>query len=123
MITCIFSFSKIFFTEFVIVKLISFSFTPLIPTFPESVPPCPASKTTIPSDFSASPIVSISSFNSFCKFFETFQQPAISPVIIRIPIINLIFLCKKTTSLHIFYLYAMRSRFLTYLLFNLHTEK
>ena len=38
-------------------------------------------------------------------------------------IINLIFLCKKTTSLHIFYLYAMRSRFLTYLLFNLHTEK
>ena len=33
------------------------------------------------------------------------------------------FSLQKTTSLHIFYLYAMRSRFLTYLLFNLHTEK
>ena len=46
-ITSIFSFSSNLLISFAISRLISFSFAPLIPTFPESLPPCPLSRTTV----------------------------------------------------------------------------
>lgn len=115
----VFSFSGVFFARFMVIGLVSFSFAPLVPAFPRSMPPYPTSGAAVLSSFSTSPVISVSSFGSFYGFFRAFRRPTVDPIVVEVPVVGLVFLYGGAASLRVFCLCTVEDHFLACLLFGL----